>query len=224
MSEPEFAIERQNMLATIVAKTIYASAQLGRAALGERLLEALAKVPRHEFVPPEMRAYAYADSPLPIGAGKTISQPFIVAAMTELLDLQPGDRVLEIGTGLGYQTAILAELARQVYSVERIEELAEQARQRLARLRYTNVELRVGNGFVGWPEHAPFDKLIVTAAPELIPAPLVRQLKPGGRMVIPAGPRDAQQLLLLEKDADGRVSTREIFGVSFSLLEDSESV
>ena len=220
MRDEAFSDAHQRMLAVIAARTIYACAQLGKAALSPRVMAALAKVPRHAFVPLDMQPCAYDDTPLPIGCDKTISQPFIVAVMTELLDLQPADSVLEIGTGLGYQTAVLAELAGWVYSVERIDELAEQARRRLARQRHANVTIRIGNGCRGWPEHAPFDKVIVTAAPELIPPSLLYQLKPGGKMVIPAGLPDAQQLIRVEKDASGRVSTREVFAVQFSLLED----
>ena len=220
MSDEEFSESRQRMLAVIVAKTIFSCIQLGKAALGSRVMAAMAKVPRHQFVPLELLPDAYADTPLPIGFGKTISQPFIVAVMTDLLDLQPTDTVLEIGTGLGYQTAVLAELAQRVYSVELIEELAGQARRRLARQGCANVEIRVGNGWRGWPEHAPFDKVIVTAAPELIPPSLIYQLKPGGKMVIPAGLPDAQQLILVDKDASDSVSTREIFAVQFSLLDE----
>ena len=222
MTEPDFSALRQTMLAEIAAKTIYDSARLGKAALDPRVMNAMAKVPRHEFVLLELRPYAYEDRPLPSGFDKTISQPFIVAVMTDLLDLRPTDTVLEIGTGLGYQTAILAELTQHVYTIEIIEELAIQARQRLARQGHDNVSIRIGNGCGGWPEYAPFDKMIVTAAPELIPAPLIYQLKPGGKMVIPAGLTDAQQLLVVEKDADGAVSTREILPVRFSLLEDAE--
>jgi len=222
MTDEEFSELRQRMLAEIAAKTIYACAQLGKAALDRRVMDVMAKVPRHEFVLIELRPYAYADTPLPIGYDKTISQPFIVAVMTDLLDVQPTDTVLEIGTGLGYQSAILAELAQRVYSIELIEELAEQARHRLARQGHANVEIKIGNGCAGWPEHAPFDKVIVTAAPELIPPSLIYQLKPGGKMVIPAGLPDDQQLILVEKDASGSVSTKEIFAVRFSLLEDTE--
>lgn len=222
MSEPDFSALRQTMLAEIAAKTIYDSARLGKAALDPRVMNAMAKVPRHEFVLFELKPYAYADRPLPSGFDKTISQPFIVAVMTDLLDLRPTDTVLEIGTGLGYQTAILAELAQHVYTIEIIEELATQARQRLARQGHDNVSFRIGNGCRGWPEHAPFDKVMVTAAPELIPAQLIYQLKPGGRMVIPAGLPDGQQLILVEKDASGAVSTREVFPVRFSLFEDAE--
>jgi len=222
MTEPDFAGLRQRMLATIAVQTIMVTMRLGKAALDRRVMDAMAKVPRHEFVRLELRELAYADMPLPIGHEKTISQPFIVALMTDLLNLQPGDAVLEIGTGLGYQSAILAELADSVYSIEFIKELALEAGQRLARQGYENIELRVGDGRAGWPEQAPFDKIIVTAAPDLIPPSLIYQLKPGGRMVIPAGLPDAQQLLLVEKDAGDRVSTREILPVRFSLLENAE--
>jgi protein-L-isoaspartate(D-aspartate) O-methyltransferase len=223
MSEPDFTTLRQRMLAEIAAKTIFSTAYLGKAALDARVMKALAEVPRHEFVPFELRPFAYVDIPLPIGFGKTISQPFIVAVMTDLLDLQPTDTVLEIGTGLGYQSAILAQLAKRVYTVELIEELAHQARHRLTGQGLGNIDIKIGNGCHGWAEHAPFDKMIVTAAPELIPPALIYQLKPGGRMVIPAGLAEAQQLMLVEKDAGGSVSTRDIFQVLFSLLEDTEA-
>ena len=222
MSDADFMALRQRMLAEIAAHAIYASARLGKAALQARVLDAMASVPRHAFVPLELQPYAYADTPLPIGYGKTISQPFIVALMTDLLDPGPEDVVLEIGTGLGYQSAILAGLALHVYSVEIIEELAAQAQQRLARLGLRNVEIRVGNGCSGWPEHAPFDRVIVTAAPELIPRALIYQLRPGGSMVIPAGLSETQQLLLVEKDEDDVVTTREVLPVQFSQLEESE--
>jgi protein-L-isoaspartate(D-aspartate) O-methyltransferase len=169
--------------------------------------------------PCEVLPYAYANTPLPIGFNKTISQPLMVAVMTDLLELKPDDVVLEIGTGLGYQAAVLAELAGRVYSVEIIDELAQRAVQGLTRQGYINVEVRVGNGYFGWPEHAPFDKVIATAAPDLIPPPLINQLKAGGRMVIPVGLPDAQQLVVAEKDLNGRVTTKEIMGVLFSLLE-----
>ncbi len=222
MSEEELSELRECMVAEITAKTIFACAQLGKAALGQSVMEAMGSVPRHEFVPLELRPYAYADTPLPIGFDKTISQPFIVAVMTDLLDVHKTDTVLEVGTGLGYQAAILSELAKHVYSIEIIEELAAQARQRLHRQHRGNVEVRIGNGCGGWPEHAPFDRIIVTAAPELIPPALIYQLKPGGRMVIPAGMSGEQQLILLEKDAEGMVATKEILPVQFSLLEDTD--
>ncbi len=220
MSEPDFTLLRQHMLAEIAAKTVFSTTYLDKAALDPRVMNAMATVPRHAFVPFELRPYAYVDSPLPIGYGKTISQPFIVAVMTDLLGVQPTDTVLEIGTGLGYQSAILAELADRVFTVEIIEELAEQAARRLADQGHAKVEIRIGNGCHGWPEHAPFDRIMVTAAPELIPPALIYQLKPGGTMVIPAGLPEAQQLIQLRKDAQGSVTTREIFQVLFSTLED----
>jgi protein-L-isoaspartate(D-aspartate) O-methyltransferase len=223
MNADPFVELRQQMIAVIAAETVFLTGELGKAALGARVLEVMAKVPRHEFVPVEVRAYAYVNSPLPIGCNKTISQPFIVALMTDLLDLQPGDKVLEIGTGLGYQAAILSALVQQVYSVEIIDELAQQAKKRLAHQGCTNVHLRLGNGFYGWPEHAPYDKIIVTAGTDLVPPPLLNQLKAGGRMVIPTGLPDSQQLVLVEKDANGRIKTKNILRVRFSLLEGTET-
>jgi protein-L-isoaspartate(D-aspartate) O-methyltransferase len=179
-------------------------------------------VPRHEFVPVEIRPYAYVDQPLPIGWNKTISQPFIAALMADLLEISPGDVVLEVGTGLGYHAAVLAELADKVFSVEIVEELGTAAKKNLARLGYKSVKLRIGDGTRGWPEHAPFDKIICTAAPDLVPPPLLQQLKPGGRMAIPAGLADAQRLMLVEKDKSGKTSLREVLRVRFSLLEGTE--
>jgi protein-L-isoaspartate(D-aspartate) O-methyltransferase len=222
MSESDFPAKRQLMMVEIAATTIFASGQLGKAALDRKVLETIAKVPRHEFVPLELQEHAYANTPLPIGFGKTISQPFIVAAMTDLLQIAPADKVLEIGTGVGYQAAILAELADRVYTVEIIEELALSAKRRLARQGYTNIEIKVGDGARGWPEHAPFDKIIVTAAPDLIPPALLYQLKPGGKMMVPAGLADDQQLILVDKNADGRISTRNIMAVRFSQLEEGD--
>jgi protein-L-isoaspartate(D-aspartate) O-methyltransferase len=222
MSEADFEELREQMLAEVSADTAYVSGVIGKAVFDERVMAAMRKVPRHEFVPIELRPFAYANIPLPIGFGKTISQPFIVALMTDLLDISADDTVLEIGTGLGYQSAILAQLARKVYSIEIIEELGRQAKQRLDRQGYSNIELKIANGYRGWPEHAPFDKIIVTVAPDLIPPPLIRQLKAGGKMVIPAGLPDAQQLVLVEKDGNGRVTTKEILRVRFSQLEDAE--
>jgi protein-L-isoaspartate(D-aspartate) O-methyltransferase len=222
MSELDFAALRRQMVAQIAAQTIFLTARLGKASLDRRVLDVLGQVPRHEFVRMELQPLAYADMPLPSGYDKTISQPFIVALMTDLLNLQSTDNVLEIGTGLGYQAAILAELAQSVYSIELIEELGLDARQRLARQGYANVEVRIGDGRAGWAEHAPFDKIIVTAAPDLVPATLLYQLKPGGKMVIPAGLPDAQQLLLVDKADNGMTSTKEILPVRFSLLEDTQ--
>ena len=221
MSTEEFEVLRQHMLAEIFAGTFLVRGLIGKAALDERVMTAMGKVPRHEFVPIELRPYAYANVPLPIGFDKTISQPFIVALMTDLLDISADDTVLEIGTGLGYQAAILAHLARKVYSIEIIEELGRQAKQQLRQQGCTNIELKIANGYHGWSEHAPFDKVIVTAAPDLIPPPLIHQLKAGGKMVVPAGLPDAQQLVLVEKHGNGRVTTREILQVRFSQLEDT---
>ena len=220
MYESDLAAARQQMVAEIVAHTIFLTARLGKASLDRRVLEVMAELPRHRFVRFEMRDMAYANRPLPSGHGKTISQPFIVALMTDLLALRPDDSVLEVGTGLGYQTAILSRLARRVHSIECIEALALDARQRLAACGCANVQIRVGDGRAGWPEQAPFDKIIVTAAPELIPPALIDQLMPGGRMVIPAGLPDEQQLLLLEKDAGGKSAMRQILPVRFSLLDE----
>ena len=222
MSAEYFEEQRRQMIAAIRANTDQVAAQIGKAALDKRVLSAMAKVPRHEFVPVEVQPYAYQNMPLPIGFDKTISQPLMVAVMTDLLQLKPDDVVLEIGTGLGYQAAVLAELAGRVYSIEIIDELAQRAVQRLKRQGYSNIEVRVGNGYSGWPEHAPFDKLIVTAAPDLIPPSLINQLKAGGRMVIPVGLPNAQQLVVAEKDLNGRVKTKEIMWVMFSLLEGSD--
>jgi protein-L-isoaspartate(D-aspartate) O-methyltransferase len=221
MRVEDFDLLRQRMLAEVSAGVFHVSETIGKAALAERVMTAMDKVPRHEFVPVELQPYAYANIPLPIGFDKTISQPFIVALMTDLLDLTANDVVLEIGTGLGYQAAILGQLARKVYSIEIIEELASQAKQRLNRHGVSNVEIRIGNGYHGWSEHSPFDKIIVTAAPDLIPPPLLHQLRPGGKMVIPAGLPDAQQLFLVEKDENGRARTKEILRVRFSQLEEA---
>jgi len=213
---------RKHMLAVIAASAFELRGAIGKNALEERVMTAMRKVPRHEFVPIELQPYAYDNIPLPIGFEKTISQPLIVALMTDLLDIKADDSVLEIGTGLGYQTAILAQLAHKVYSVEIIEELGVMAKKRLRRQGCSNVELRIANGCQGWSEHAPFDKVIVTAAPDLIPPPLIHQLKTGGKMVIPAGLPNTQQLILAEKLANGRMTMKEILPVRFSQLEGTE--
>src|SRR6516165_4688566 len=222
MNAKFFEEQRREMIAAIRAMADEVAAQIGKTALDERVLMAMAKVSRHEFVPIEVQQYAYLNRPIPIGFDKTISQPFMVAVMTDLLELKPDDVVLEIGTGLGYQSAVLAELASRVYSVEIIDELAQRAIRRLKQQSYTNVEVRIGNGYAGWPTHAPFDKVMVTAAPDLIPPPLINQLKAGGRMVIPVGLFGAQQLVVVEKDLNGRVTTKEIMPVLFSVLEGSD--
>jgi protein-L-isoaspartate(D-aspartate) O-methyltransferase len=219
MNEGQFAALRQHMVAEIAATTVLVGEQIGKYNLDARVMEIMGKVPRHEFVPLDLKPYAYLNRPLPIGFDKTISQPFIVALMTDLLEIREDDIVLEIGTGLGYQAAVLAELAHKVYSIEILEELAVQARKRLDHAGYANIEIILGNGYHGWPEHAPFDKVIVTAAPDLIPPSLINQLKPGGRMAVPAGLPESQQLILVVKDLDGKLSTKEILPVRFSELE-----
>jgi protein-L-isoaspartate(D-aspartate) O-methyltransferase len=191
----------------------------GRAHLSPRTTAAIAKVPREEFVRADDRAAAYLNVPLSIGYGQTISQPFIVALMTDLLALAGDERVLEIGTGSGYQAAILGELAGSVYSIEVVEPLAREAAARLARLGYRNIEVKAGDGAKGWPEHAPFDAIVVTAAGKSIPPDLIAQLRPGGRMVIPVGPRRGpQELIVLTKDDHGRVKERPVLPVSFVAL------
>lgn len=180
----------------------------------QRVLEAMGRVPRHKFVPPGLERFAYEDRPLPIGQGQTISQPYIVALMTQVVDPRPGAKALDIGTGSGYQAAVLAELTKQVYSIEIIGQLAEEARQRLARLGYRNIEVRHGDGYRGWPEHAPFDIIVVAAAPDHVPEPLVEQLAPGGKMVIPVGER-WQELIVVEKTRDGKVVRRHVAPVAF---------
>ena len=214
----QYAELRCEMIEQIARHAQLAARETGKAILSGNVMDAMKAVPRHEFVPVEVRAFAYSDSPLPIGYDKTISQPFIVALMTDLLDLQAGDRVLDVGTGLGYQAAILAKLVERVYTVEILEELADSARRRLAEQKAINVEMQVGDGSKGWSEHAPFDKILVAAAPDLIPTPLLAQLKPGGKMVIPAGIEDAQQLMLVEKSENGHLNVEEILPVRFSSL------
>ena len=186
----------------------------GRGITNARVLAAMEKVPRHEFVPPSYRALAYSDSPLPIGHGQTISQPYIVAFMTAQLDPQPTDKILEIGTGSGYQAAVLAGLVDEVYSIEIVEPLAARAKADLQRLGYTNVHVRAGDGYKGWPEAAPFDAIIVTCAPDHVPKPLVEQLKEGGRVIIPVGSSSDQQLFILQKSG-GEVKRRAVLPVRF---------
>jgi protein-L-isoaspartate(D-aspartate) O-methyltransferase len=187
---------------------------MSRGIRDERVLAAMGKVPREEFVPAEMRAASYSDQPLPIGHNQTISQPYIVAFMTEQLRPQPKDRVLEIGTGSGYQAAILGELVAEVFSIEIVEPLGKRARTTLQRLGYENVKVKVGDGYKGWPEHAPFDIVIVTCAPNHVPQPLIDQLKEGGRMIIPVGNAGEQELYLLEKEG-GKLRRRAVLPVRF---------
>jgi len=188
---------------------------VARGVTGARVLEAMRTVPRHRFVPPDMVRFAYRDSPLPIGYGQTISQPFIVAYMTEALDVRPDDRVLEIGTGSGYQAAVLSMLAREVYTIEIVPELARRAAATLKELGYANVHVREGDGYAGWPEHAPFQRIMVTAAPEQIPQPLVDQLAPGGRLVIPVGERGGTQWMTVVERTSRGIVQRKTIPVSF---------
>ena len=182
----------------------------------KKVLEAMRQVPRHKFVPASHQSVAYHNYPLAIGHGQTISQPFIVAHMTELLDVKPGDKILEIGTGSGYQAAVLAELTPHVYSIEIVEPLGREADQRLAKLGYHTVKVKTGDGYAGWEEHAPFDGIIVTCAPESIPQPLIDQLKPGGRIVIPLGSVwEVQTLVLVEKDLKGKLLEKKQYPVRF---------
>ena len=210
-SADSYAAERQALVAQLRADSAAAG---GRARLDPKVLEAIGRVPRHRFVPAAQQRHAYEDRPLAIGHGQTISQPYIVALMTSLLHPEPGHKVLEVGTGSGYQAAVLAELGAQVYTIEILEPLGRQAAKVLRG--YPDVHTRIGDGYRGWPEHAPFDAIIVTAAVTPVPPPLLEQLKPGGRMVIPVGRQWATQtLMLVEKDHDGKIRERRILPVRF---------
>lgn len=212
----EFDAEHRKMVDEVLADTVATAAYTGSSALSPQVVAAMEKVERHRFVPPGLVALAYLNRPLPIGYGQTISQPYIVALMTDLMKLKPGGKVLEIGTGSGYQAAVLAELAGLVYSIEIIEPLGKQAGERLQTLGYRNVKTKVGDGYYGWPEAAPFDAIMVTAAASHVPPPLIKQLKPGGRMVIPLGSQFmTQTLMLVEKHRDGSVTNRQILPVAF---------
>lgn len=212
----DFPALRQAMVEEIADDARSTVSYIEKEALDERVMQAMGRVPRHEFAPEDQIAYAYENRPLAIGYGQTISQPYIVALMTDLAQVEASDRVLEIGTGSGYQAAILGRLADQVYTIEIIEQLGEQAAQRFASLGYANIESRVGDGYYGWEEHAPFDAIIVTAAAGQVPPPLIRQLKPGGRMVIPVGGAfQVQQLMLVEKTEDDKLKTRQVLPVLF---------
>ena len=213
------AAERQAMVRQIERKVARGDAgELRR--LDPRVLDAMRRTPRHRFVPPDVQAAAYADTPLPIGHGATISQPFMVAVMTQLTKAERDDMVLEVGTGSGYQAAVLSPLVRRVYTIEIVEPLARAAAQRLKALGYTNVVVRAGDGYAGWPEHAPFSAIVVTAGATHVPDPLVRQLKAGGRMVIPVGPQGDQELMVVQKEAAGRVSRRVVMPVRFVPLQE----
>lgn len=215
-AERQYAEARQALVRTIENHVRETSSYLGKSVLSPLVIDALGKVPRHEFVPEWLRSRAYQDRPLPIGHDQTISQPYIVAIMTDLLELQPGCKALDIGTGSGYQAAILAEICDTVYTIEIVEALGLEARIRLERLGYENVTVRIGDGFHGWPEQQPFDAIIVAAVAAELPPPLLEQLKPGGRMIIPlhSGAR-GQQLVLVEKDRNGKITRQEILPVRF---------
>lgn len=212
----EYEHARQQMIQLIEKNVDETSIYLDKQTLHPLVMTAISKVPRHEFVPANKRKYAYQNRPLPIGFGQTISQPYIVAIMTDLLNPQPQHRILEVGTGSGYQAAVMAELVQKVYTIEIIKPLEKLARKRLKRLAYKNISVKLGDGYYGWKEHAPYDAIIVTAAASHIPPPLIAQLKPNGRMMIPVGSRFlVQQLLLVEKDKNGEVSARQILPVAF---------
>ncbi len=215
-AEDDFADARAGMVEVIRGHAAGGYSSALPPEIAKRVLNAMGRVPRHKFVPRRRAASAYEDRPLPIGYGQTISQPYIVALMTDLLAVKAGDKVLEIGTGSGYQAAVLAELGVETYSIEIIPELGKAAAGRLERLGYVTAVTRVGDGFFGWPEAAPFDGIVVTAAASYVPPPLVQQLKPGGRMVIPVGrPFMVQQLVLISKDAGGKPRTRVLLPVAF---------
>lgn len=217
-----YAQQRQKLIDVIEQDVRETSLYLDKEALDPRIMIAMAKVQRHEFVPDDEKRFAYLNRPLPIGYGQTISQPYIVAIMTDLLKVSETSKVLEVGTGSGYQAAILAELVDRVFSIEIITPLSKQAHARLKRLGYTNIQVKQGDGYYGWEEHAPFDAIIVTAAASHVPPPLIKQLKPGGRMMIPVGSRFmTQALLLVTKQADGKVTTRQILPVRFVPLTGS---
>lgn len=214
--EDAYLKQRLALIDEIQAGVKETAVMLGRSTLNPQVLAALKKVPRHEFVADEYRPYAYENRPLPIGHGQTISQPYIVAIMTDLLDVDKAAKVLEIGTGSAYQAAILGEIAADVYTIEIVEPLAQSAKERLQRLHYNNVHTRQGDGYYGWEEAAPFDAILVTAAASHIPPPLIKQLKPGGRMLIPVGDRfNVQQLVLVEKNRNNKVTTRQLLPVAF---------
>jgi protein-L-isoaspartate(D-aspartate) O-methyltransferase len=212
----DLAAERARMVVEIDQMYAETRAETGLAAMAPRVRAALGKVERHRLVPPEQANLAYRNHPLPIGHSQTISQPYIVALSTDLLVPEPGHVVLEVGTGSGYQAAVLAEIVKQVYTIEIVEPLGRAAESRLAALGYKNVEVRIGDGYKGWPEKAPFDGIVVTAAAPRVPQVLVDQLKPGGRMVIPIGERwEVQQLLLIVRNADGTLQQKNVLPVRF---------
>jgi protein-L-isoaspartate(D-aspartate) O-methyltransferase len=213
--QDRYSSQRARMVAEIAVLARETGGATGRPSFSEAVMTVMARVPRHRFVPSLQQVFAYENRALPIGEGQTISQPFLVALMTDLLDPRPGDSVLEVGTGSGYQAAVLAELVAKVYTIEIVEPLGRRALQLLDELGYRNIEVRIGDGYRGWPEAAPFDSIVVTAAAADIPTPLIDQLKRGGRMVIPGGSSDSQFLLLVEKRPDGTITTRRTLPVKF---------
>ncbi|MGB5276256.1 MAG: protein-L-isoaspartate(D-aspartate) O-methyltransferase [Gammaproteobacteria bacterium] len=216
MKDPQI----QRMIHDIEREVQYTRKMIGTNALSPGVMTAMSNTPRNEFVPKSYLDAAFDNGPLPIGHGQTISQPYIVALMTDMLELEADDVILEIGTGSGYQTAILSQLCKKVYTIEYVPALADAASARLKRLGYNNIEAMTGNGYEGWPEHAPYDGIIVTAAASHIPRPLVEQLKPGGRLVIPVGrPHLYQELTLVEKDENGEIHMKHVLGVAFVPLQ-----
>ncbi|MGY6276562.1 protein-L-isoaspartate(D-aspartate) O-methyltransferase [Methylomonas sp. MgM2] len=216
VAEQDWQRRRLALIDEIEAMVSSTSDYLQQDTLDKSVLDAMRKVPRHEFIPANRRSYAYLNQPVAIGYGQTISQPYIVAIMTDLIKPKPGDKVLEVGTGSGYQAAVLAELGVDMYSIEIIEPLAEQAALNLKQAGYANVHTRTGDGYYGWESRAPFDAVVVTAVASHIPPPLIKQLKPGGRMIIPVGAAFmTQYLVLVNKDDQGKITTRQILPVSF---------
>ncbi|KAA3627607.1 MAG: protein-L-isoaspartate(D-aspartate) O-methyltransferase [Proteobacteria bacterium] len=222
MTTADNSVQLQALLGMIEADARSTADLTGRGSFSQRVMDAVGAVPRHEFIPNDLSIAAYDNRPLPIGKGQTISQPYIVALMTDLLDPQPGDIVLEVGTGSGYQAAVLSLLVQQVFSTEIIDSLAQAAAQRLSRLGYDNTQIRTCDGYYGWPEEAPFDGILITAATPQVPPPLIEQLRPGGRLVAPLGtPYSHQTLVLLEKDANCTITVRNILPVAFVPLTGS---
>jgi protein-L-isoaspartate(D-aspartate) O-methyltransferase len=215
----------KGMIADIESEVSYTRSMIGKSALDPRVMKVMASVPRDEFVPDDMKHAAFVNGPLPIGDGQTISQPYIVALMTDMLAIEPEHTVLEIGTGSGYQTAVLSQLCKQVYTVECIAALSERACVHFRKLKYENIEATIGNGYQGWPEHAPYDGIIVTAAASHIPEALIEQLKPGGKLVIPVGGAyTTQSLMLVRKDEQGEIDIDSVLGVVFVPLVDETIV
>lgn len=212
----DFSSQREAMLAEIQQTVSDTSGYIGKKSLDERVMSAIGEVPRHEFIPKYLWSSAYLNRPLPIGSEQTISQPYIVALMTDLAEIDSSSIVLEVGTGSGYQAAVLAKLVKHVYTIEIIEKLGKQAEQTLSRLGYHNVSVKIGDGYHGWIEHAPFDAILVTAAPEYVPAPLIKQLKPGGKLIIPVARQySSQSLQVIEKDLSGAIHEHDVLPVRF---------